>query len=115
MCVHYVQGVGTRMRKKCRMALSGAILDIFNTDQMQLEYLVQTQKQIFPLGPGDAMLGQPLTIHLLNFQQRRLLAERPGHPRQEVGPQAVTCIYQVILYFNNFSGRKILAFKGEHL
>lgn len=96
------------------MALSGAVLDIFNTDQMELKYLVQTQKQIFPLGPGDAMLSQSLTIHLLNFQQRRFLGERPGHPRQEVGPQAVTCIYQVILYFNNFSGHKILAFKAEH-
>lgn len=62
------------------------------------------------------MLSQSLTTHLLNFQQRRILGEGPGHPRQEVGPQAVTCIYQVIqLYFNNCPRHKILRFKVEHL
>lgn len=62
------------------------------------------------------MQSQSLTTHLLNFQQRRLLGERPGHPRQEVGPQEVLCIYQVIqLYVNNCLGHKILPFKVEHL
>lgn len=92
----YVQRVETRMGRKCRMAQSGAVLAMFNTDRGQPEQLVQVQKQIFPLrhGPGGAMLSQALTTQLLDcgaVQQSGLLGERPERPGKKVDPQVVAC------------------------